>query len=99
MEKPESFQIIRPATVEVINIKIDGTVSQEMAQKRALEIAKQKNPDTMVISRFNRPANACSPCCLKDQIGNKPGWEIYGENHGGRLKINVNNGDYIFILS
>ncbi len=83
-----------------IDIKISGcNVSQEQAQKIGQLLARQDNPDTMVISRFNRAANACSPCCLKGALGAKPGWEVYGENHGGRLKITVNNGAYVFIFS
>ncbi|MBU0480088.1 MAG: AF1514 family protein [Proteobacteria bacterium] len=82
-----------------IQISIEGEVGREDAQKKAESIARQENPDTFVISRYNRHANACSPCCLKGKIGEKPGWEIYGENHGGRLKITINNGEYVFILS
>ena len=83
-----------------IRITLEGdTLSQKEAQDKAESIARQDNPDTMVISRFNRPANACSPCCLKEPIGDKPGWEVYGENHGGRLKITVNDGEFVFILS
>ena len=83
-----------------INIRISGeTVNQEQAQRIGQLIAEKENPDTMVLSRFDRRANACSPCCLKSMIGDRPGWEIYGENHGGRLKININDGEYVFIFS
>ena len=83
-----------------IDIQISGCkVSQEQAQKIGLLLAQQDNPDTMVIARFNRVANACSPCCLKGELGGKPGWEVYGENHGGQLKITVNRGDFVFIFS
>jgi hypothetical protein len=83
-----------------IDIQIPGcNVSQEQAQKIGQLLAEQNNPDTMVVPRFNRAANACSPCCLKGELGEKPGWEVYGENHGGQLKITVNKGDYIFIFS
>ncbi len=83
-----------------IDIQISGCkVSQEQAQQIGQVLAQLDNPDTMVISRFNCATNACSPCCLKGTLGGKPGWEIYGETHGGRLKITVNNGAYIFIFS
>jgi hypothetical protein len=83
-----------------IDIQISGCdVSQEQAQKIGQLLAERDNLETMVISRFNRATNACSPCCLKGALGGKPGWEVYGENHGGRLKITVNKGDYIFIFS
>jgi hypothetical protein len=86
--------------MQEISIKISGSkTTQPEAQQIAQIIAQRDNPETICISRFNRPANACSPCCLKQKIGNKPGWEVYGENHGGRLKVTVNEGDYIFIFS
>ena len=86
--------------VKNISINISGeNLSQKQAQKIGQLLAEKNNPDTVVISRFNRIANACSPCCLKGEIGNRPGWEIYGENHGGRLKISINDGDYVFIFS
>jgi hypothetical protein len=82
-----------------ITVTMEGDIIQAEAQQKAESLARRDNPDTFVISRFNRKANACSPCCLKGNIGDKPGWEIYGENHGGRLKITVNDGEYVFILS
>jgi hypothetical protein len=33
------------------------------------------------------------------EINGKPGWEVYGENHGGGLKISFNQGEYVFIYS
>lgn len=82
----------------IVNISGD-TLSQQQAQRIGQLIAEHDNPEAIVISRFNRLANACSPCCLKGEIGHKPGWEVYGENHGGRLKISINDGDYVFIFS
>ncbi len=83
-----------------IKINISGRdLGQAEAQKIGQVIAESDNPDTMVISRFNRFTKGCSPCCLKGDLGGKPGWEVYGENHGGRLKITVNDGDYVFVFS
>lgn len=83
-----------------IKIDISGCkITQKQAQGMAQLIAEQDNPETMAVSRFNRPANACSPCCLKGAMGGKPGWEVYGENHGGRLKITVNDGEFVFIFN
>jgi len=74
-------------------------LTQEQAQEIGQLIAARDNPETIVVSRFNRLANASSPCCLKGSIGDRPGWEVYGENHGGRLKISINDGDFVFIFS
>ncbi|MCK5339441.1 MAG: AF1514 family protein [Desulfobulbaceae bacterium] len=86
--------------VKEIKINISGAdISQQQAQKIAHLLAERDHPETFVVSRYNRLADACSPCTLGSDIGDKPGWEVYGENHGGRLKISVNDGDYVFIFS
>jgi len=83
-----------------ISVTISGcTISDQQAQEIGQLLAGGSNPDTYVVSRYNRLTNASSPCCLKGKIGEKPGWEVYGENHGGQIKIDVNDGDYIFIFS
>ena len=83
-----------------IEITISGEpIDQKQAQMMAQIVAEGENPESFVISRFSKPDNACSPCCLKSDLGGKPGWEVYGENHGGRIKISVNNGDYVFICT
>ncbi|MFO7606778.1 MAG: AF1514 family protein [Desulfurivibrionaceae bacterium] len=83
-----------------ISVMITGcAVSREEAQEIGRVLAAKDNPDTDVVARYNRLTNSCSPCCLKEKFGDRPGWEVYGENHGGRLKININAGDYIFIFS
>lgn len=83
-----------------IFVKISGDpISREDAQEIARLLAAKENPDTCVVSRYNRLTGTASPCCLKGNFGDKPGWEVYGENHGGRLKIDVNDGDYIFIFN
>ena len=83
-----------------IKINISGEpVRQAQAQKIGQVIAESENPDTIVISRYNKITNACSPCSLKGNLGDRPGWEVYGENHGGRLKITINAGEYVFIFT
>jgi len=86
--------------MDEIKIEVTGhKLDQEAAQQMALILARRDNPETMVIARCNRPLNSCSPCALKGNLGDRPGWEVYGESHGGRLKITVNNGDYVFICT
>lgn len=83
-----------------IKIWISGCpVGQPQAQEISRLLAAEGNRETICLARYNREADACSPCCLKGKLGAKPGWEIYGEKHGGRLKISVNDGNYIFIFS
>jgi len=83
-----------------IEIIISGAeISYAEAQQIGQEVAQRENLETMAIARFNKQSNSCSPCCLKGDLNGKAGWEVYGENHGGRLKITVNGGDYVFIFS
>ena len=83
-----------------IKITISGTsISYEEAQRIGRMVAERDNPEAMAIARFNRQTNSCSPCSLMGDLGGRSGWEVYGENHGGRLKIIVNGGDYIFIFT
>ena len=77
----------------------DGVPEWEQAVAAAEEIARQGNPETMMIARCNRLTNSCSPCALGGDLGGRPGWEVYGETHGGRLKIVVNGGIYTFIFT
>ncbi len=83
-----------------ISIQITGCpLTQEQAQKICRLIAEDGNLETEAVARYNKALNACSPCTLKGNLGDRPGWEVYGENHGGRLKISVNNDQYVFIFS
>lgn len=83
-----------------IEILVGGhELGQKQAQELSRILAEEENSESVCLARYNRRANACSPCCLQGRLGDKPGWEVYGETHGGRLKVTVNNGDYIFIFS
>ena len=71
----------------------------ESARQRAREIAATDNPEAEIISWHNRDTKSQSPCCLRCDFDGVPGWEVFGKNHGGRLKIDVNEGQYVFITS
>lgn len=71
----------------------------ESARKEARIIAEKDNSEAEILSWHNRDANTQSPCCLKCDFDGTPAWEIFGKNHGGRLKIVVNKGQYVFITS
>lgn len=66
-------------------------------------IAKQRNPHTSLLSWYDRKSDRCSPSdtCSNScsAIEDEPGWEKYARNHGGAIKIDVNNGDFVFIYS
>jgi hypothetical protein len=83
-----------------IHLAIEGIEPDfESCREFAKTLAKRDNPETTLISWSNSLRNSRSPCCLGCQIGDEPGWEVYGRTHGGRLRISVNNDDYVFIFS
>lgn len=76
-----------------------GESDFESARKAASAVAEKDNHEAEILSWHNRDANTQSPCCLKCDFGGTPAWEVFGKNHGGRLKIVVNEGQYVFITS
>ena len=79
-------------------ISIDNTeLDFESARDIALVIAGKENPDPFLISWCDKKNNTHSPPSVKCEIKGKPGWEVYGENHGGRLRISINSDEYVFI--
>ena len=62
-------------------------------------LAAGDNPDTTLVAWADRGRAIFSPSCVRCQIGDEPGWEVYGRNHGGRLRFSVNSDEYVFIYS
>ncbi|RJX18778.1 MAG: hypothetical protein C4563_09085 [Desulfobulbus sp.] len=62
-------------------------------------LAEKDNPDTSLVAWADRGRATFSPSCVRCQIGEEPGWEVYGRNHGGRLRFSVNSDAYVFIYS
>lgn len=71
----------------------------EMARKMASLIAQQENRETDCIAWADARQKKYSPSYVQCEINGKPGWEVYGENHGGWVKIVFNQGEYVFIYS
>ena len=71
----------------------------EMARKMASIIAQQESRATDCIAWSDARQKSHSPSYVQCEINGRPGWEVYGENHGGLLKFLFNDGDYVFIYS
>jgi hypothetical protein len=83
-----------------ILIAITGSdLDFETARNMARIIAGQENGETDCLAWSDARRNSHSPASVQCEIKGRPGWEVYGENHGGRLKIIFNQGEYIFIQS
>ena len=86
--------------MDKVEITIDGQdVDQDLARLLARQIAERRNPDTILLSWHNRQRKAQSPCCLGHDLGGRPAWEVYGEGHGGKLRVSVNGGAFVFVFS
>lgn len=67
------------------------------AAKIARAIAEQDGQEPLLIAWHDRLRDKHSPGCLQCEIKGAPGWEVYGANHGGRLRVSINCDDYVFI--
>lgn len=77
----------------------DPALDFDSALETARDLAEKDNEETMLISWFDRQRNKHSPAAVFCEINGKPGWEVYGENHQGRIKIILNDRQYVFIFS
>jgi hypothetical protein len=83
-----------------LSIQMDVSIGGfNRARGLAEALAARHNIETMLISWADRERGVHSPQCLKCEINGRPGWEVYGENHGGRVMIGVNDDQYVFIYS
>ncbi len=86
---------MKDVLISIKGYDLDYTLARDLARK----IAEQDEPDPMLIAWHDSRQNTQSPSCVKCEIGDRPGWEVYGENHGGRLRIIINDRQYVFIYS
>ncbi|OKY75779.1 MAG: hypothetical protein BM485_07720 [Desulfobulbaceae bacterium DB1] len=86
--------------MQEIHITVDGiALDFETAKNIALAVAEKEGDEPMLISWNDRARDKHSPSCVKCELHGAPGWEVYGRNHGGRVRISVNKDDYVFIYS
>ncbi len=86
--------------MEPIHLDISGhAITFELARQLAELLALENNEYATLMSWNDRDKGVHSPQCLKCEIKGDPGWEVYGRNHEGRLRISVNNDTFVFIFS
>ena len=86
--------------MESISIQISGyTIHFDMARAMAELLALPGNEFATLIAWNDKEKNIHSPQCLHCEIKGEPGWEVYGRNHQGRLRISINNDAFVFIYS
>ena len=81
-------------SLKVKTSRLDFSVARDGASR----IARKNNPETMLVAWYDKLDNRQSPS-ITCEGGDKPGWEEYGANQGGKQRITVNPGDYVFIYT
>jgi hypothetical protein len=86
-----------------IDVQIHGLdVDIGLAQKVTRVLAEQTNPDTDLVSWFDKTEDRYSPWVPKECACDSEDhayWERYGMNRGGRLKMIVNEGEFELIYT
>ena len=86
---------MQPVTIEISEYDVDYDQAKQVAEI----LAMRDNEYATLVSWNDREKGVHSPQCLKCEIKGDPGWEVYGRNHEGRLRISINSDDYVFIYS
>lgn len=81
--------------VAIRGVDLDFATVRRLAQA----LAEAGNPEAELIAWRDARQGTHSPSCVKCQIGDRAGWEVYGANHGGRLRVEINDGAYVLIYS
>ena len=86
--------------MEDVRITLEGIEVDFDTLRGMTEIlALKENEFATLVAWNDRERNVHSPQCLKCEIKGDPGWEVYGRNHEGRLRISVNDDQFVFIYS
>ena len=88
-----------PLEMKAIELFLDNDPTWDEARDTAYKFACQDDEDPMLMSWFDQGSGKFSPSGCQCDIKDGPAWEIYGKNHGGRLRISINNDSYVFIYS
>jgi hypothetical protein len=92
-------------TLKEIGVTITGDVevNYDIVHDFSKALAKSLNPDTSLITWCDKKTNNCGPAevCKTIDSDHVDAVELerYGLSHGGAVKIDVNNGDYVFIYN
>ena len=81
-----------------ISITTEGVpLDYDLARNLAQLVALRLNPEVVLVSWNDKDRDVHSPSCLKCEINNEHGWEVYGRSHGGEFRISLNEDAFVFI--
>ena len=69
----------------------------ELAKAEADAVARLEGDESMLLAWYDAARDVGFPEareCTRDQ----PNWEVYAENHGANLRVEVNDGAYVFLF-
>jgi hypothetical protein len=81
-----------PITVTFPSKTLTFVSAKEIADGKA----KGVSSDAMLLAWFDKKTGEVSPrveCCRED----KPGWLVYAESRGGKIVIDINDEEYVFV--
>lgn len=75
----------------------DDKLDYPRARQLAEELAAGQLGDSLLVAWFDGQKNEEHPQVAECQ--HKPGWLAYAQGHGGRLRIDVNDGEFSFVYA
>ncbi|WIM04558.1 MAG: AF1514 family protein [Candidatus Nitricoxidivorans perseverans] len=84
---------VREVSLAVGGLPLEFEVGQELAKAAARSLDKEAT----LIAWYDRKQGKESPQRYECHE-NKPGWLAYAEGHGGNFKVDINQGEYIFVF-
>lgn len=90
--------ITRDMLPDRIEVRTDdkGDLTFYNAKAIADQRAKELTTDPVLLSWFDKKSGRFAPdviCCGTE----KPTWLVYAESRGGRIAVDINDEDYVFI--
>ena len=88
-----------PVLLKSLAVSMPDDASWDEARDRAYALASTADEDPMLMSWFDQKTGKFSPSCCQCDLTDGAAWEVYGRNHGGRLRISINNDRFVFIYT
>lgn len=86
---------MKPISLTLEGQELDFALGRQIG----ILIALAGNEEAGLISWGDNLRHLHSPSGLQCEIRGEPGWEVYGRNHGGRLRISFNQDALVLIYS
>ena len=102
VEKSCPIQSPELSDVEIVTLHPDEKVSNyQEGMALAKEVATNRFEDYMLMSWYDRDRDFESPPNTTECAGNckKDGYIHYGLNHGAKLKVDVEDGRFVFFFA